>query len=491
MLKMLAIDLGASSGRGIVGTFDGDKLSLRENHRFPNEPVLINGAFRWDIMRIFHEIKLAMGKCATSDDRDIASMGIDTWGVDYGFIDKCGQLMDNPYNYRDLRTTGMQEKAFELVPKSEIYKTTGIQFVNLNSLFQLLATKNSAHPWQFDVADKLLFIPDLLNYFLTGIPACEYTIASTSQMLDAKKRDWAYDMMKALGLPTDLLQKIVMPGNVLGDILPGVTDEIGKLNAKVVNVASHDTASAVVSVPSDNKDFVYISSGTWSLMGCEYPEPLINPLTEKYNFTNEGGFDNSIRLLKNIMGLWLEQESKRQWEREGEKTTYDQLSDMAMASEPLKCFIDPDSPEFTPPGDQPRRIAEFCRRTGQYVPQSKGEIIRCIFESLAMKYRYVVKAIEEIRGTKVPSINIVGGGTKEAPLCQLTANACGIPVYAGPVEATAIGNLLVQAIAMGEIRDLAEAREVVRRSFEIKCYEPQGTDAFDAAYERFVSILGK
>ncbi|MBQ9976927.1 MAG: rhamnulokinase [Clostridia bacterium] len=491
MLKMLAIDLGASSGRGIVGCFDGDKLTLRENHRFPNEPVTVNGAFRWDIMRIFHEIKLAMGKCATSDDRDIASMGIDTWGVDYGFIDKNGQLMDNPYNYRDLRTTGMQEKAFELVPKSEIYKTTGIQFANLNSLFQLLAVKNQKDPWQFSVADKLLFVPDLLNYFLTGISACEYTIASTSQMLDANKRDWAYDMLTKLELPTHLLQKIVMPGNILGDILPEVTAEIGKLNAKIVNVASHDTASAVVSVPSNEKDFVYISSGTWSLMGCEYPQPLINEATERYNFTNEGGFANSIRLLKNIMGLWLEQESKRQWEREGEKTTYDQLSDMAMASEPLKCFIDPDSPEFTPPGDQPRRIAEFCRRTGQYVPQTKGEIVRCIFESLAMKYRYVVRGIEEIRGTKVPSINIVGGGTKEAPLCQLTANACGIPVYAGPVEATAIGNLLVQAIAMGEIRDLSEAREVVRRSFEIKCYEPQGTEAFDEAYDRFVSILGK
>lgn len=491
MLKMLAIDLGASSGRGIVGSFDGDKLYLRENHRFPNEPVLINGAFRWDIMRIFHEIKLAMGKCATSDDRDIASMGIDTWGVDYGFIDKNGQLMDNPYNYRDLRTAGMMDKAFETVSASEMYKTTGIQFASFNSIFQMLATKYSADPWQFEKADKMLFIPDLLNYFLTGKAACEYTIASTSQMLDANKRDWAHDMIKKLGLPTHLLQNIVMPGNVLGDILPAINEEIGTLNAKIINVASHDTASAVVSVPATNKDFVYISSGTWSLMGCEYPDPVINADTEKYNFTNEGGFEGSIRLLKNIMGLWLEQESKRQWEREGEKTTYDELSNMAMASEPLKCFIDPDSPEFTPPGNQPRRIAEFCRRTGQYVPQTKGEIIRCIFDSLAMKYRYVVEKIEEVRKSPVSSINIVGGGTKEEPLCRLCAAASGKPVWAGPVEATAIGNLLVQAIAMGEIKNLDQAREVVRRSFEIKCYEPEGTDAFDAAYDRFVSILGK
>ncbi len=491
MLKMLAIDLGASSGRGIVGSFDGNKLYLRENHRFPNEPVLINGSFRWDIMRIFHEIKLALGKCVNSDDRDIASMGIDTWGVDVGFLDKAGQLMQNPYNYRDVRTQGILERAFEIVPADEIYKTTGNQFMNFNTLFQLLATKLSDDPWVLEKADKMLFTPDLLNYFLTGIAKSEYTIASTSQMLNAKARNWDYELLRKFDMPTHLLQEIVMPGNVLGDLLPAITDEIGKLNAKVINVTAHDTASAVVSVPADHDNFVYISSGTWSLMGCECPEPIINDITTKYNFTNEGGYGRTIRLLKNIMGLWLEQESKRQWEREGEKTTYDQLSDMAMASEPLKCFIDPDAPEFAPPGDEPRRIAEFCRRTGQYVPQTKGEIVRCIFESLAMKYRYTVEKIEEVSGKKVPYINIVGGGTKEAPLCQLAANACGKPVYAGPVEATAIGNISVQAMALGEIKDIHEAREVVRNSFEIKCYEPQGTDAFDAAYDRFLAILGK
>ena len=491
MLKMLAIDLGASSGRGIVGSFDGNKLYLKENHRFPNEPVLINGSFRWDIMRIFHEIKLALGKCAISEDKDIASVGIDTWGVDAGFIDKAGQLMANPYNYRDVRTQGILEKAFEIVPADELYKATGNQFMNFNTLFQLLATKLSSDPWILEKADKMLFTPDLLNYFLTGIAKSEYTIASTSQMLDARTRSWNLDLIKKFGLPTHLLQDIVMPGRVLGDLLPAITDEVGKLSAKVINVTAHDTASAVVSVPADHDNFVYISSGTWSLMGCETKEPVIDDVTLKYNFTNEGGYGGTIRLLKNIMGLWLEQESKRQWEREGEKTTYDQLSDMAMASTPLKCFIDPDAPEFAPPGDEPRRIAEFCRRTGQSVPETKGEIVRCIFDSLAMMYRNVVEKIEEISGTKVPYINIVGGGTKEAPLCQLAANACGRPVYAGPVEATAIGNILVQAMAMGEIKDIHEAREVVKNSFEIKCYEPQGTEAFDDAYERFRSILGK
>ncbi len=491
MLKMLAIDLGASSGRGIVGSFDGNKLYLKENHRFPNEPVLMNGTFRWDIMRIFHEIKLALGKCATSDDRDIASVGIDTWGVDVGFIDKAGQLMQNPYNYRDLRTAGILERAFKIVPKDEIYRTTGNQFMNFNTLFQLLAEKESAHPWVLENADKMLFTPDLLNYFLTGIAKSEYTIASTSQMLDAKSRNWDYELIKKFGIPTNILQDIVMPGNVLGDLLPAITDEIGELRAKVINVTAHDTASAVVSVPADHDNFVYISSGTWSLMGCEANEPVINDITASYNFTNEGGYGKTIRLLKNIMGLWLEQESKRQWEREGEKTTYDELSNMAMASEPLKCFIDPDAPEFAPPGDEPSRIREFCRRTGQSVPETKGEIIRCIFDSLAMTYRRVVESIEEISGKKVPYINIVGGGTKEAPLCQLAANASGRPVYAGPVEATAIGNILVQAMALGEIKDIHEARQVVKNSFEVKRYEPVGTDAFDEAYSRYLAILGK
>ena len=335
----------------------------------------------------------------------------------------------------------------------------------------------------------MLFIPDLLNYFLTGVKATEYTIASTGQLLDAKKRDWAYDLIKKYGIPTNLLGNIVKPGTKLAPLSKAVIDEIGQTDATVINIAAHDTASAVVAVPAKSNDFVYISSGTWSLMGTEIPEPIINDGSAKYDFTNEGGYGNTIRFLKNIMGLWLEQESKRQWEREGEKTTYDELSNAAMASEPFKCFINPDDHSFMAPGNLPKRIAEFCEKTGQYVPQTKGEIIRCIFESLALKYRYTVEQIDELKGTKTPYINIVGGGTKEAPLCRFCASACGRPVYAGPVEATAIGNIAVQAITMGELKDINEARQVVANSFEVVKYEPENTAEWDAAYERFLKLF--
>ncbi|MBQ9920754.1 MAG: rhamnulokinase [Clostridia bacterium] len=482
-LKMLAIDLGASSGRGIIGSFDGEKLHLEENHRFPNEPVLVNGTFRWDILRIFHEIKTSIRK-TINDNVGIKSIGIDTWGVDYGLIDKNGQLMENPYHYRDTRTDNFED-AFKIVPRSDVYGVTGTQFINFNTLYQLI----SADKDLLNRAENMLFIPDLLNYFLTGVKATEYTIASTGQLLDAKKRDWAYDLIKKYGIPTNLLGNIVKPGTKLAPLSKAVIDEIGQTDATVINIAAHDTASAVVAVPAKSNDFVYISSGTWSLMGTEIPEPIINDGSAKYDFTNEGGYGNTIRFLKNIMGLWLEQESKRQWEREGEKTTYDELSNAAMASEPFKCFINPDDHSFMAPGNLPKRIAEFCEKTGQYVPQTKGEIIRCIFESLALKYRYTVEQIDELKGTKTPYINIVGGGTKEAPLCRFCASACGRPVYAGPVEATAIGNIAVQAITMGELKDINEARQVVANSFEVVKYEPENTAEWDAAYERFLKLF--
>lgn len=486
VLKMLAIDLGASSGRGIVGKFDGEKLTLEENHRFPNEPVTVNGTFTWDILRIFHEIKNSIRKCNLSEDKDIKSIGIDTWGVDYGLIDKHGKLLSNPVNYRDARTENIQEYAFETVSKADMYNTTGIQFMNFNTIFQLIAELRY-NPERLAIADKMLFTPDLLNYFLTGEMQTEYTIASTSGLLDAAKRGWSYDLIKRFGIPETLFTPISQPGSVVGGLLPQVLEDVGSIGAKVVHTAAHDTASAVVAVPAKGDNFVYISSGTWSLMGTELKQPIINK--GQYDLTNEGGVGNTIRLLKNIMGLWLEQESKRQWAREGSNVTYDQLSDMAVASEPLKCFIDPDDTIFAGPGNMPARIADYCRRTGQYVPQTKGEIIRCIFDSLAMRYRWTVEKIDELTGTHVPFINIVGGGTKEAPLCQFAANACKRPVYAGPVEATAIGNIAVQAIAAGEIKDVSEARHVVRNSFEIKLYEPKDSEMWDEGYSRFLKII--
>ena len=490
-LKMLAIDLGASSGRGMVGKFDGRKITLEEVHRFPNGPVNLNGSLYWDILRIFGEIKEALHTCAMSDNRDIASMAIDTWGVDYGLLDGNGKLIENPYCYRDERTVhGIMEELYRVIPKEELYAVTGTQFMNFNTLFQLYSLVKE-RPEVFTNAKDMLFVPDLLKYFLTGEKQTEYTIASTSQMLDATKRDWAFGITDKLGIPRRLLGNIVQPGSVCGKLLPQIVEEIGGINPTVINTASHDTASAVVAVPSQKDDFVYISSGTWSLMGKELAEPCTTEKAFGYDITNEGGAERKIRFLKNIMGLWIEQESRRQWKREGENVSFDELSNAAVASKPLACLINPDDLSFQTPGNMPRRIQEYCEKTGQYVPQTKGEIVRCIFDSLSLCYRHTVEMLDDVTGKKTPFINIVGGGTKEEPLCRFTADACGRPVYTGPVEATALGNLAVQAIAMGEIKDVKEAREVIADSFEIKCFEPKDTAMWDEGYERFLKLIEK
>jgi len=489
-LKMLAIDLGASSGRGIIGEFDGKKLSLRENHRFTNDPVNINGSFMWDILRIFFEIKNSLRKCAVSDDKDIKTIGIDTWGVDFGLLDKTGRLIENPYHYRDSRTDDINIEAYKRIPRDKLYDITGLQYMQFNTIFQLLAL-SVQRPHVFDNAETLLFTPDLLNYFLTGIKKTEYTIASTSNLLDAKKRTWAKELFNPMGIPEKLFTEIVAPGNILGGLLPEVLNDVGDIKAQIVNVASHDTGSAIAAVPAKGENFVYISSGTWSLMGTEAKEPIINEKSALYDFTNEGGVNNTIRVLRNVAGLWLEQESKRQWEREGEKTTFGELSEMARKAEPLKCLINVDSPEFVAPGNMPERIMDFCRRTGQYVPQTKGEIIRCIFDSLALAYKRTLAQINELQGVKAPFIHIVGGGTQEAVLCQLTADACGIPVYAGPIEATAIGNIAAQMMALGEISSLSEAREIIADSFDVVCYEPKEAGIWDEASGIYEELVGR
>ncbi len=489
-LKMLAIDLGASSGRGIVGHFDGKKISLEEIHRFDNNVVNIGGSLYWDTLALFTEIKNALRICALGDNKDIASVAIDTWGVDYGLLDKAGKLMENPYCYRDPRTTkGIMDEVFAALGKKELYGRTGTQFMNFNTLFQL-ACHAKERPYVFENAESMLFVPDLLKYFLTGVKQTEYTIASTSQMLDAKERKWATDLIEKLGIPTRILGDIVQPGTKCGKLLPHILEEVGDIKADVVAAASHDTASAVISVPAKNDDFVYISSGTWSLMGREIPEPITNDKAFGYNITNEGGAERKIRFLKNIMGLWIEQESRRQWAREGEKLSFNELSDMAMASKPLQCIIDPNDLSFQTPGNMPKRIAEYCKKTGQHVPENKGETVRCIFDSLALCYRRTVEELDDMTGRKAPFINIVGGGTKEVPLSKLTASACARPVFAGPVEATVLGNLSVQAIAHGEIKDIAEARSVIADSFEINCYEPENTGMWDEGYERYLKLTG-
>ena len=484
--KMLAIDLGASSGRGIVGSFDGKKLSLKEIHRFSNDPVILCGRMYWDILRIFHEIKQTIRKTVLDGDA-IRSIGIDTWGVDYALLDKSGKMLSNPRHYRDTRTEGIVSYVGRFFAPSELYAVTGIQSMNFNTIFQL-ATDLRDDAEMVESASRMLNIPDLLNYFLTGNMANEYTILSTGALLDAEKRDYAKDIIAKAGIPQRLFGDIVAPGTSLGKLLPQIQGEVGKIDAEVLTVASHDTASAVIAVPTQEKEFLFISSGTWSLMGTELSAPKINAQTEKYNFTNEGGVNSTIRFLKNIMGLWLIQESRRQWKREGKEYSFAELEALAKEAKPFRCFIDPDHPSFVSPGDLPARIREFCQATGQYVPQTVGEVVRCIYESLAMKYRYTAQTIQKLTGISPRVIHVVGGGTKDGFLSQMTADACGIPVCAGPEEATAIGNLLVQLMAMGEAKNLSDARAIVAASFTSKYYAPQNTDAWDEAYQTFCAL---
>ncbi len=482
--KMLAIDLGASSGRGIVGTFNGSRLKLEENHRFSNDPVILNGTMYWDILRIFHEIKQSIGKTVVAGE-NVASMGIDTWGVDYALLGRNGQMLGNPVHYRDARTVGVQEKVSEVLDPKEHYRIAGIQTLDFNTVYQLFVER----PELLSEADRMLNIPDLLNYFLTGKMCNEYTILSTGALLNAEKRDYAWSVIDRLGLPRRLFGKIVPAGTDLGALLPQVQGETGKTDLRVLTVASHDTASAVVAVPTREKDFIYISSGTWSLMGTELSEPLINDMSRELNFTNEGGALGTIRFLKNIMGLWIIQESRRQWKREGNEYSFAQMEAWAKEAEPLRCFVNVDDPSFSAPGNMPERIRNFCRRTGQYVPQTVGEVVRCIYESLALKYREVAEKIQKLQGKTAKVIHVVGGGTKDRFLSAMTADACGIPVAAGPEEATAIGNLMVQAIALGDVKDLAEAREIVSASFELKRYEPSPErNLWDDAYGRYCGL---
>lgn len=486
-LKMLAIDLGASSGRGIVGSFDGERLSLRENHRFSNDPVIINGRMYWDILRIFHEIKQSITRTVLDND-NVRSIGIDTWGVDYALIDRYGRMLANPTHYRDTRTSGIADYVAKKIPLEQLYTAAGIQCLNFNTIFQLVADLRD-DPRAFERAERMLNIPDLLNYFLTGNMANEYTILSTGALLNASKRDYAFDLTDRLGIPRKLFGKIVQPGYRVGKLLPQVLEETGKTDADVITVASHDTASAVIAVPTQEKDFIYISSGTWSLMGTELDDPLINEQSHALNFTNEGGAMKKIRFLKNIMGLWLIQESRRQWRREGNEYSFAQMEAWAKECKPLRSFIDPDDASFATPGNMPERVREYCRRTAQPVPETVGEVVRCIYESLALKYRKTAESIQALMGREAKVIHVVGGGTKDRFLSQMTADACGIPVAAGPEEATAIGNLMMQAIAAGEVADLAQARQIVAASFELKRYEPSpNREVWDEAYARFCAL---
>ena len=485
--RILAFDFGASSGRAILGTFNGETISMQEIHRFSNDPVNIRGSLHWDILRLFFEIKQGITKAIHAGGFD--AIGIDTWGVDFGLVDKEGRLLGNPLHYRDQHTVGVLEETYKTVPREELYARTGTQLLRFNTLFQLASLRKN-NPELLERADKMLLIPDLFAYFLTGEIRAEYTEVSTTQMLDPITGDWAYDLIEKLDIPTRLLPPIIDAGQTYGMLSADICEELGCDPIPVIAVATHDTGSAVAAVPAVNEEhFIYISCGTWSLFGTELQAPNMSEDSARYNITNEGGFGRTTRYLKNIMGLWLIQESRRQWIREGYEVTFADLEREALASKPMQCFIDPDDASFEMPGNLPRRVQEFCEKTGQYVPQTRGEIMRCIYESLAMKYRWAYEAIRACTGINCDAIHMIGGGTKDRLLSQMTADSCNCRVIAGPIEATAIGNIAVQLIALGEIADLDAARKVVAASEALKTYEPIDTASYDAAFDRFCDIL--
>ena len=484
--RVLAFDFGASSGRAIIGCFDGDKITLEEVHRFSNDPVSVGGTVYWDVLRLFYEIKQGIIKAKIAGGFD--SIGIDTWGVDFGLIDSEGKLMENPVHYRDARTAGLVDEAFKTMPKEKLYGITGIQFMELNTLFQLISLKKY-RPWMLERADKMLFMPDLFGYMLTGKMCAEYSIASTSQLIGLDKRTWSNEILDAFGIKDSVFAPLVQPGTVLGELSKEICEECGVDPVPVISVCGHDTQSAITSVPCEDGDFAFLSSGTWSLFGTELDKPIVNETSMNINITNEGGFDGSTGFLKNIIGLWLIQESRRQWKREGKEYSYADLEKLALAAEPFKCFIDPDAPEFVPHGNIPERVREFCRKTGQYVPETVGEIMRCIYESLAMKYRLTFEKLRECTERDYPVIHVIGGGTKDGLLCQMTANSCDRTVKAGPIEATVMGNVAVQLMSDGSVKNIGQARKIVADSSELKTFEPKDTDKWAKAYEDFLKII--
>ena len=480
--KVLAVDLGASSGRVMLGSFDGEKISVEELHRFSNDPVILGKTMYWDFLRLFHEIKQGLIKSKTYGKID--SISVDTWGVDFSILDEEGNLLENPVHYRDARVTGMLEKSFESIDKDRFYQITGNQFMEINTVFQLLYLSLNRKR-QLDLADSLLMMPDLFNYYLSGEKCCEYSAASTTQLLDAVRKEWSGEVIEKLQLPGRLLQKIVPSGTPVGMLRPEICEELGGEPMKVVAGAGHDTQCALAAVPTGERDFIFISCGTWSLFGTELDTPIINEKSTRFNITNEGGVGGKISFLKNIIGLWLIQESRRQWMREGKEFSFGELEKLAASEEPFRSLIDPDAPEFAPSGNVPRRIREFCKRTGQPVPETEGQLVRCINESLALKYRMVLEEIKECTGKEYPVIHMVGGGTQSALLCQLTADACKCPVYAGPIEATVYGNIAIQLMAEGVIGSLEEIRSVIKASEDIRRFEPQKPDEWEAVYRKY------
>jgi rhamnulokinase len=488
--RFVAFDLGAESGRAVLGRLESGRLELAEKHRFANPNGRMNGRLQWNVLSQWEELKTGLKKAALDATGAIDGIGVDTWGVDFGLIAPSGELLANPIMYRDSHTDGILELAFKQVPRDKLFEATGIQFIKFNSLFQLLAMRK-AKSSLIDAAQTMLFIPDLFHYLFSGVRKSELSIASTSQMYDPRKKDWAFPILGEFGIPARLLAPIVPSGTVLGDLLPAIAQECGVGRTSVIAPASHDTASAVAAVPAEGEHWCYISSGTWSLMGVELDEPVITSQSLAYNYTNEIGVGGKIRFLKNIMGMWLVQECRRQWQSQGYDHNYAELTDMASRSVGFGALIDPDHEPFLSPGNMVGKIERFCQETKQKTPNTRGDFVRTCLDSLALTYRRTLAGLEEITGRKIDVIHIVGGGCQNELLNQMTADACGRAVVAGPIEATAAGNILVQAMAIGEIKSIAEIRSVVRASFNVKRFEPGDTRKWDKAYERYMEIVAK
>jgi rhamnulokinase len=487
----LAVDLGAESGRVILGTIESERLAVRELYRFPNGPVQLLGHLHWNLPALFEEIKKGARVCVQEAGVQPESVAVDTWGVDFGLVAEDGSLLGLPYAYRDPRTLGVMDEFFKLMPREEVYGLTGIQFMNFNSLFQLAAMVRDRSPL-LEAASGLLFMPDLFHYLLTGRRSSELTIATTSQLYNPRKKTWSRELFAALGLPDSLMQDISRPGTVLGPLTAEVAEATGlSRETTVIATATHDTASAVAAVPAQGRDWAYISSGTWSLMGIESPEPIINSRTLKLNFTNEGGIEGRTRFLKNVTGLWLLQQCRRKWQGgSAEGPSYGELVRAAEESPGFRTLIDPDAPGFLNPPDMPGAIQEYARQTGQPEPDSRASFVRCILESLALKYRRVLDQLREVSPQPIARIHVIGGGSQNSLLCRFTAEATGLPVVAGPAEATASGNILVQALALGVVRSPEEIRTVMRNSTSLDTYEPQSPKAWEQAYDRFRSLPG-
>jgi rhamnulokinase len=491
-MNFLAIDLGAESGRTILGKLDEGRLELSETHRFPNLPVWLNDkagqpTLYWDILQLWQNVKEGIARIIHKPDLTLSGVGIDTWGVDFGLLDRNGSLIANPIHYRDSRTDGMVEEAFRRMPRREIFELTGIQFIQLNTLYQVLSLVVNRSP-SLELAETLLTMPNLLNYWLTGRMVTEFTHATTTQCYDPRLKNWSDPLLAAMKIPRRLFPEIIPPATLLGPLSSPLAKEIGG-SVQVIAPATHDTGSAVAAVPARAGGFAWISSGTWSVMGTEIAHPIINQASLDNNFTNEGGMDGTFRFSKNIMGLWLLQECRRTWASRGEELSYNDLTLLAQAAPPFSAVIDLDNSEFLKPGDMPARIREYCRRTGQPVLDSKPTIARSILEGIALKYRFVLNRLEEMVGHKLQPLYIVGGGTQNRLLSQFAADATGRQVITGPVEATAAGNILMQAVAVGALGSLEEARTVVRSSFEVSQFEPTNQAPWDTAYARLLSIM--